>query len=521
MLRPVCVVAAVASRRMTEANSEAREWMLTWTRSGIRPPDMFHPLADEYADIDGLERALDIPVGTPVLINPDGGCDVALSEFFRSPHFNRLRPSSKKSYALDLRLWVEYLDSRAKTWREADPDDVSRFWLWRSRSDLNPNSVGGSKANRELAAITLLYRWASHPSRGHVPFNPIERETLHLRDGGVIDARLVRSTNVVRERVRWLTPRTFRLWRDVGIDGYTTEGLRDEAFRGRTALRNKAMVELLYGSGLRVQEAGSLLITEVPPPGPAGAFNEAHLPASIAKGGRSRVFYVLDDALAWVNSYIATSRRVAVERARKSGRYKDVLTVEVTDMQVTTASVKFRYNDAWHHHDNIDIAVRTSMFINTEDGCEPLWLWLNEAGLPMLKDTWTDVFDTANDRVTTIFDGARETGTIHRNVRAPRLSPHSLRHSFALYMLIALHRSIDARLGTGRTVDYNEERYRTAWEIVRDLLGHSSVTTTRERYLAPLNGVKLQSLVDGPDLQRALRGLAMLDSRVVDVEVNR
>jgi hypothetical protein len=28
-------------------------------------------------------------------------------------------------------------------------------------------------------------------------------------------------------------------------------------------------------------------------------------------------------------------------------------------------------------------------------------------------------------------------------------------------------------------------------------------------------------LVDGPDLQRALRGLAMLDSRVVDVEVNR
>ena len=50
-------------------------------------------------------------------------------------------------------------------------------------------------------------------------------------------------------------------------------------------------------------------------------------------------------------------------------------------------------------------------FINTEDGCEPLWLWLNEAGLPMLKDTWTDVFDTANDRVTTIFDGARNTGT--------------------------------------------------------------------------------------------------------------
>lgn len=521
MLRPRFVVAAVAFSRMTQAADCGCEWMLTWARSGIRPPDMFHPLADEYAAIDGLERGVDIPAGTPVLIDPDGGCDLALSEFFRSPHFVRLRPASKTSYALDLRLWVEYLASRAKSWREADADDVSRFWLWRTRSDLNPNSVGGSKANRELAAITLLYRWASHPSRGHVPFNPVERETLRTRDGAVIDARVVRSTNVVRERVRWLTPRTFRLWRDVGIDGYTTEGLRDNAFRGRTALRNKAMVELLYGSGLRVQEAGSLLTTEVPPPGPAGAFNEAHLPAAIAKGGRPRVFYVLDDSLALVHSYIATTRRAAVQRAQKSGRYKDVLTVEVTDIQVTTASVKFRYNDAWHHHDNIDTDVRKSLFINTDDGCEPLWLWLNEAGLPMLKNTWTDVFDTANDRVTAVFDRARKTKKIHRNVRAPRLSPHSLRHSFALFMLIALHRSIDAHLKTDRTADCDEERYRMAWEIVRDLLGHRSVTTTRERYLAPLNGVRLQSLVDGPDLQRALRGLAMLDSRVVDIEIKR
>lgn len=281
------------------------------------------------------------------------------------------------------------------------------------------------------------------------------------------------------------------------------------------------MVELMYGSGLRVQEAGSLLIAEVPPPGPVGAFNEAHLPASISKGRRPRAFYVLDDALAMVNSYVATSRRAAVERARTARRYEGVLTVEVTDMQVTTAGVKFRYANSWHHHDNIEIAVRRSMFVNTADGSEPLWLWLNEAGLPMLKDTWTDVFKAANKRVATVFDHGRETEAIHRNVRAPRLSPHSLRHSFALFMLIALHKSIDARRGDDRTVGYDEERYRLAWEIVRDLLGHSSVTITRERYLAPLNGVRLQSLVDGADLQRALRGLAMLDSRVVDIEIDR
>lgn len=478
-------------------------------------------MADKFADVDALEARLGIPAGTPILTDPHGNCDLALSEFFRSPHFLRLQPSSKRSYALDLRLWVEYLDSRAKTWREANSDDVSRFWMWRSRSDLNPNSVGGSKINRELAAITLLYRWGSHSSRGHVAFNPIERETIRLRDGQSVDTRVVRSKNVVRERVRWLTPRTFRLWRDIGLDGYTTEGLRDDAFRGRTALRNKAMVELMYGSGLRVQEAGSLLITEVPPPGPEGAFNEAHLPAAISKGRRPRTFYVLDDALAMVNSYIATSRRAAIERARKSGRYQDVLTVEVTDMQVSTAGVKFRYDNSWHHHDHIEIDVRRAMFINTADGSEPLWLWLNEAGMPMLKDTWTDVFKAANMRVAALFDRSRETEAIHRNVRAPRISPHSLRHSFALFMLIALHKSVDARRGNDRTVGYDEERYRVAWEIVRDLLGHNSITTTRDRYLAPLNGVRLKSLVEGPDLHRALRGLAMLDSRVVDIEINR
>lgn len=506
---------------MTARSGEPREWLLTWARTEVGPLDRCHSLAGEYADVDRLERDLDIPVGTPVLISPEGDCDVTLSEFFRSPHFNRLRPSSKKSYALDLRLWVEYLDSRAKGWRDAVPDDVNRFWLWRSRSDLNPCSVGGSKVNRELAAITLLYGWASHPSRGHVPFSPIERETRRMRDGGVIDAPVVRSKNVVRERVKWLTPRTFRVWRNVGIEGYTVEGVRDESFRGRTELRNKAMVEFLYGSGLRVQEAGSLLITEVPPPGPAGAFNEGHLPASVAKGGRGRSFYVLDDALALVNSYIATSRRAAVERARRSGRYEDLLTVEVTDMQVTTAAVRFRFNGSWHHHDNIEINVRKSMFIDTECGREPLWLWLNEAGLPMPKGTWTDVFKAANNRVETMFNDARESGKINRNVLSPKISPHSLRHSFALFMLIALHRSIDTRLGADRNVGYDEERYRMAWEIVRDLLGHKSVATTQERYLAPLNGVRLQSLVGGSDLQRALHGLSMLDSRVVDIEVTR
>ena len=172
----------------------------------------------------------------------------------------------------------------------------------------------------------------------------------------------------------------------------------------------------------------------------------------------------------------------------------------------------------WHSHDHVSVTQRQAMFISTEHGREPLWLWLNEVGIPMPKETWTDVFKTANLRVAKAFEEGRGNGIIDRNASTPQLSPHSLRHSFALFMLIALHRSIDGRLGSDSVTDYDEERYRSAWETVRDLLGHRSITTTQQIYLSPLNGIRLQSLISGEDLETALRELSQLDSRIVDIK---
>jgi site-specific recombinase XerD len=482
---------------------------------------MFHPLLDEFSNLEKLEIANAIPSNTPILVSPDGECDVRLCKFFLSPHFTRLRNSTKQSYAKDLRLWLRYLDSRRKDWAEASPDDVNVYWLWRSRSDINEDAVGGSKMNRELAAISLLYRWASHPSRGYIEFNPIERESLSPQDNGrsVVPRTPVRSKNVVGSRVKWLTPQTFRLWRQVGIEGYTLENLRDEVFRGRTVLRNRAMVDLLYGSGLRITEAGALLLPEIPVRGRGPGFNEAQLSAAIAKGGRSRTWYLFDDASALVDSYLSVTRRAAVDRARNEGRYDDRSVIAVDDVRATTHSIEYRFNGSWHDHNRVDIARRRRMFIDNGDGLEPMWLWLNEGGLPMSTDSWTDVLNTANERVAKLFKVGRLNGTIDRNMGAPRISPHSLRHSFALFMLIALHRAIDERTGNNHATDYDEERYRSAWDMVRDLLGHRSVETTRECYLAPLNGIRLRSVIDEPDLQRALSGLARVDSRIVDVTV--
>lgn len=517
VLRSVFVVRGAYSAPVSAQTDVRSEWLLTWT--GTPLADLIvHPLLDTLRGLDERERALDIGPDSPVLISPDGRCDVRLCEFLTSPHFARLSISTRKSYASDLRMWLEYMGSRGLTWSEATPHAVNTYWLWRSRSDLNENSVSGSKTNRELAAISLLYRWAAHPTRGYVGFNPVERESLRPARSGYQRGAAVRSRNVVGERVKWVTPRTYRLWRKVGIEGYTLDDLRSPSFKGRNAMRNKAMMEMLYSSGLRITEGASLLTLELPAEDRhAVGLNEAHLPAAIAKGRYPRTWYLFDDALALIHSYITTTRKVSIDRARRHHRYDKASCLVVTDSRVTTDGVKLKYSGRWRRHDDIEISDRQKLFVDTDDGPEPLWLWLSEAGMPLPVSAWTDVMSDANDRVLDAFKIAGRAGTTNPQARAPRLSPHSLRHTFALYMLIALHHAIDARDGYTATNGYHEERYRMAWETVRDLLGHRNESSTRERYLAPLNGVRLRSLIGQADLQRALSGLARIDPRVLDV----
>lgn len=502
---------------MLSDDSRDGEWLLTWARSE-RVIRNCSELPDVYiGDLDARERILGISRGTPVLIPPDGRGDPALCRFFMSPHFARLSLATKRSYAADLRIWLEYLNSRGIEWTDASPDHVNTYWLWRSHSDLNDHSVSGSKVNRELAAISLLYRWASHPSRGHVTFNPVERESLKNSPGSKSKSRKVHSHNVVRERVRWVTPRTYRMWLSLGIEGYLLNETRNSSFRGRNVLRNKAMMEMMFGSGLRITEAASLLQLELPVRSIHGGFHEAHLSAATAKGRAARTWYLLDNALSLVENYVATSRSASVDKARRAGRYDDASWLNVSDTKVTTDAISIKYQGRWRNLDNVEIFDRRRLLIAAENGPEPMWLWLSESGVPLPIGAWTDVMSDANDRVSMVFGEAREDRRLRSNVREPKLSPHSLRHSFALYMLIALHQALDRRDGRTDPSDYNEERYRMAWEMVRDLLGHRHESTTREQYLGPLNGIRLKSLIDQADLQRALSGLARLDSRILDV----
>jgi site-specific recombinase XerD len=276
-----------------------REWLLYWTARDVTVPHGFLPLLDQWSAIDSRERALNIEPGTPILIDPAGRIDPRLAYFLRRSRFGFLAEETKHAYAKDYRLFFTFLHQREKYWDQADHEDIDDYEAWRRRSEDNPRRIGGSKWVRELAAFKLLYGWAV--AVGHIERSPVLTHTVRRRDGTVVEVANNRPKDVRASNVKWLTPRTYRLWRDIGLRGYTAAGLPQPGWRGRNDGRNAAFTDLLFDSGLRLREAGCLLTLEVPHALSGQAYCEGTVAAAIAKR-RERMFYVSASALAGVTT---------------------------------------------------------------------------------------------------------------------------------------------------------------------------------------------------------------------------
>jgi hypothetical protein len=67
-----------------------------------------------------------------------------------------------------------------------------------------------------------------------------------------------------QEKLDWMPAPMYRRWRDVGVRGYTAQGLPDPGFRGRWAARNAAYTDLMVRTGLRITEQSALTVPELP-----------------------------------------------------------------------------------------------------------------------------------------------------------------------------------------------------------------------------------------------------------------
>jgi len=249
-----------------------------------------------------------------------------------------------------------------------------------------------------------------------------------------------------------------------------------------------AFADLLWSSGLRLREAGTLLLSELPEQDANDRYLRARVGEAVAKG-RGRDFWMAADARRGLEAYVTSTRAAAVSRARREGRYRDLpgklLVVgrdrarlqvrgSAVDDPVTTVTVG-----------QLDARDRARLFVEGPDGLEPAMLFLGESGLPMHFASWEAVFAGASQR------SARLGVPVS-------CYPHMLRHSFALRMLVTLLHAFDRRMGL--TPDERRD-YRLLfgdpWTLVQTLLGHTNPQTTRDIYLEPVSGLQVDLFLNG------------------------
>lgn len=489
------------------ANNSANNWILTETGNDPRTTSDFHPLTRAWQNIVEREQGLGIAPGTPVLIS--ALCiDDRLNVYFRHA-FGRDRMSTAKTYAHELRLWLRFLGARDVRWDEARREDVRSFQTWRVYDERNLGRVTPATWNKGWAALRHFYGWAK--AEGLVECDPVGEQD-RLRNPSVAGGH--KEKNARASRDRWLTPGEFNMWRDVGLLGYqavTTRGgrvvagLPNDVFRGRNTARNAAFTTYVLSTGLRKAEAGSLLAMEIPD----AVGSKAPI---VGKGGVFRHYIPLHrSGLDSLQAYRDGERRDAIRRAQKSGRYGEIENCLLISEVLTGGrrGQRLRLIDKRI----VDVPTMTSqerrrLFTLGPGGLEPAALWLTEAGDPMPHTSWTSVFNTANDRVS-----AARTAL---NVPSPwvHVSPHSLRFTFALMVLVAGVRATDEQLGIGSSDAFVIRNYSHVFDEVRDLLGHASVATTVSTYLEPVKGLRRSQLFRGATIDEVWDAIAASSSLV-------
>jgi integrase/recombinase XerD len=185
-------------------------------------------------------------------------------------------PHTLAAYRGDLGRFVAFLGRRRRPVTSATPADVTDFLAARRRRGIGPRTLA-----RHLAALRGLYRFLRRS--GRLGADPTE----HL-DGPRLPARLPHAL-----------PQDDVLALIEAADGGGPVGVRD-----------RAICELLYASGLRASELGRLRVEDVD--------LAAGYAICTGKRARQRLVPVGAPALVWLRRYLAEARP-ALARRRDAG----------------------------------------------------------------------------------------------------------------------------------------------------------------------------------------------------------
>jgi site-specific recombinase XerD len=426
----------------------------------------------------------------PVLVDDDlrfederGARPVAaVNQWLRElPVSGALAPNSWEVYARALKGWLEFLAGRGvELFGERDRlrAALAGYAEHRLAGPVEAR-VAESTWNLHVGVVAQFYAWAVE--EGHAVAVPFTYGAgRRFADGRLVEVR--RNLAKVRApkahtRVKYLEREFMELFVRA-LEGLLPDGSPDPAFRGLHPGRNAAMARFVLASGLRRQEFTHLLVHEVPPLPAAPNVVPIRLPvpAGITKGRKQRTTWVSYEALAAVHRYCTLERPLAVDGSRWQPDRRLGAPLVVTDADGSGGVVNGR-RVAWAR-----LTPRERLRL-VDAGGGSLLLAVQRDGAAFVD--WAMVFRRVSARIRTRFEP-----------RFPHVRPHRLRHSFAmatLEMLVAGYYQQAARLVADTGDDAAMALYLTRADplmVLRDLLGHSSVTTT-ELYISKLDATRV------------------------------
>jgi integrase len=396
--------------------------------------------------------------GQPFLLGADGSYDVALNRFLRELDGWGVRAAnSVAAYGRDVMLFCRFLhDSRGgKAIWECDGADLRAFKRVRLRAP-EGRQVSVATWRRSIAALDKWVAWAVYEGLlKQAPFRYLDKTVWTPQGMRQVRVNAESEPYPGPAAVNFIPFEDYLLWRDVGLRGRLPDGRPDPSWRGRHDERNALFADLLVYTGMRLGEASSLLVSELPGEkyvgrGQAGPI---HLGQAVTKRNRPRTVFAPPRLVRALHRYLRIERDELVTRVGASGGYhagEDAVLVR------RTGSVSVRFADGGSSSlGKLDPSTRRRLMFVTADGqvAGPLALWLGTDGQPVASSTWQSLFHRANVRCERFDLGLK-------------VSPHTLRHSFAVHMLGLLLRQTVLALG------HEPGRHYTSAQVKRLLVGN-------------------------------------------------
>jgi integrase/recombinase XerD len=210
------------------------------------------------------------------------------------------------------------------------PDEISRaFYLERFHDFLAVEKGASARTDeaylRDLARFAMFARMKGATAPNNVGSRTLREYVYHLKDLGLAPASIRRNVSAVRSYFRFMldeghlvrdpserleTPKRWRTLPEVLTVEEVTQLIAAPSLDEPLAFRDRAMLELAYGAGLRVSEWISLGVRDV--------LMDEHLVRVFGKGGKERIVPIGRSAIGAVAIYLR-ELRLRLEHGKGKG----------------------------------------------------------------------------------------------------------------------------------------------------------------------------------------------------------